>query len=127
MPVRVVDASAIGALIFGEPRARAVAEALRDSELVAPLLLWFELASVCLKKIQAHPREQRSIRTAHRLVTEMRIRGVGVDHAAVVELALEAELTTYDASYLWLARRLRGRLVTLDQVLARAAGSRAIG
>ncbi len=52
MPVRVVDASALGALIYGEPKAEEIARALTDSTIVAPALLWFELASVTLKNLR---------------------------------------------------------------------------
>jgi len=52
MPVKVVDASALGAVAFGEPEAEAVAALLSGSLLVAPLLLWFEFSSICLKKIR---------------------------------------------------------------------------
>jgi predicted nucleic acid-binding protein len=48
---------------------------------------------------------------------------VEVDYSAVVNLADETGLTTYDASYLWLARRLKGELITLDGKLQRAAKS----
>jgi len=39
----------------------------------------------------------------------------------VVELALDSGLTTYDASYLWLARELGASLATLDAGLRAAA------
>lgn len=51
MAVLIVDASALGALIFGEPKADAIAEKLSEGPMVAPALIWFELASICLKKI----------------------------------------------------------------------------
>jgi uncharacterized protein with PIN domain len=57
-PVKVVDASALGALLFGEPEAEAVAGRLGDARLVAPPLLGFELTNVCLMK---------SRRSLHRL------------------------------------------------------------
>ena len=41
--------------------------------------------------------------------------------SAIVQLALETGLSTYDASYLWLARRLGAPLVTFDERLRRAA------
>ena len=47
MAVRVVDASALAALLFGEPEAEAVAALIDESQLVAPSLLAFELANVC--------------------------------------------------------------------------------
>jgi PIN domain nuclease of toxin-antitoxin system len=46
----VVDASALGAMVFGEPGAEAVAQLLSKSTLVAPQLVWFELASIAFKK-----------------------------------------------------------------------------
>ena len=44
-----------------------------------------------------------------------------VDQVEVLEIALDTGLSTYDASYLWLSRRLSIPLVTLDQRLARLA------
>jgi predicted nucleic acid-binding protein len=51
----VVDASALGALLFGEPEGLAVAMPLREAGLIAPALLPFEVANVCLKKMRRHP------------------------------------------------------------------------
>ena len=48
---------------------------------------------------------------------------VEVDHWAVVNLADETGLTTYDASYLWLVGHLKGELITLDGKMQRAAKS----
>jgi hypothetical protein len=42
-------------------------------------------------------------------------------HRAVLTLAAATGLTAYDASYLWLARRLGAKRVTLDRQLAAAA------
>jgi uncharacterized protein with PIN domain len=47
IPVKVVDASALAALLFGEPEGEAVAAQLDGARLVAPCLLGFELANVC--------------------------------------------------------------------------------
>jgi len=55
MTVKVVDASALAALLFGEPEAEKVASRLEKSRLVAPALLGFEIASVCLKKLRRDP------------------------------------------------------------------------
>jgi len=51
----------------------------------------------------------------------MGINLVTIDLSAVLPLAESLGLTAYDASYLWLARRLGAELVTLDRRLARAA------
>ena len=51
----------------------------------------------------------------------MEIELVDVDHRDVLLVAEQFELTSYDASYLWLAQQLNAELVTLDRKLARAA------
>jgi predicted nucleic acid-binding protein len=49
---------------------------------------------------------------------------IAIEHGEALALADAAGLTVYDASYLWLARRLDVPLVTLDKMLARADASR---
>ena len=121
MTVKVVDASAVAALIFGEPDAADIAARLRGSVLVAPNLLPFEIASVCLKKLRRHPVQQETLLAAHRLFGRMDISQTEVDQTEVVILAEQTGLTSYDACYLWLARRLQAELVTLNKQLARTA------
>jgi predicted nucleic acid-binding protein len=120
MAVRVVDASALAALLFGEAEAEAVAERLGDARLVAPALLGFELANVCLVKCRRYPEKQTALMEAFRMRVRLRVEEVAVDHASVLELAAMTKLTAYDASYLWLARQLDADLVTLDRQLADA-------
>ena len=121
MAVKVVDASALGALAFGEPEAETVAKQLSTSTLVAPQLLWFELASIAFKKAAKHPGLVDQIREAFRMAGQLTIEILAVDHLDVIELATQTRLTTYDASYLWLARKTGGELVTLDKRLSKAA------
>ena len=59
--IKVVDASAFAALLFGEKEAEAVAASLGDARLAAPALLSFELANVCLSKMRRHPGDCRKI------------------------------------------------------------------
>jgi predicted nucleic acid-binding protein len=121
MAIKVVDASALGALVFGEPEAETVAKQLSASTLVAPQLLWFELASIAFKKAAKHPGLVDQIREAFRMAERLTIEILAVDHLDVIDLAAQARLTPYDASYLWLARKTGGELVTLDKRLSKAA------
>jgi predicted nucleic acid-binding protein len=123
MAVKVVDASALAAMLFGEPEADAIASRLADARLVAPALLGFELANVCLIKSRRHPEQRSALAAAFRLRTHLAVEEIAVDHEAALELAVTTGLTVYDASYLWLARQLGAELVTLDQQLARADAS----
>jgi predicted nucleic acid-binding protein len=121
MVVKVVDASAVAALLFSEPEAEIVASALDGAELVAPRLLSFELANVCLMKCRRHPDLRDTLLAAFQLRGQLGIAEIAVDHGDVLELALKSGLTAYDASYLLLVRKLGAELVTLDEALTRAA------
>jgi predicted nucleic acid-binding protein len=121
MVVKIVDASALAALLFGEPEADAIATQLQDAELVGPALLPFEIANICLTKMRRHPRARDDLLAAFTLLDRMAIRTIEVDHLEVLALAERSGLTAYDASYLWLARRLGADLTTLDRQLAAAA------
>ena len=123
MPVKVADASALAALLFGEPAAEEVARQLERCTLFAPTLLGIEIASVCLKKTRRHPAHRDALLTAFGLLSQMEIARVKVDLPAVLRLAEQTRLSVYDASYLWLARRLDAELVTLDKPLGRAAAA----
>ena len=120
MAVKVVDTSAIAALLFGEPDAEIISERLGDSRLVAPALLEFELGNVCLLKCRRHPDQQEMLKKAFRLRNRLGVEEITVDHDAALELAAKTGLTAYDASYLWIARQLQAELVTLDRQLAAA-------
>ncbi len=118
---RVVDASALAAVLFNEPESDAVVERLGDRVLVAPALLRFELANVCWKKILRHSEQRDKLLAAHSLADDLEILEVEIDFGEAVQLAEREGLTAYDASYLALARALDLDLVTLDRALARAA------
>jgi predicted nucleic acid-binding protein len=120
MTVKVVDASAIGALVFGEPDAAAMAGRLSGGTLAAPELLPFEVTNIALKKIRRYPDRRASLMTAFGLFDRMAVDLFVVDHQAVLQLAEVTRLTAYDASYLWLARTLGAELITLDAALETA-------
>jgi len=122
--VKVVDTSALAALLFGEPEAEEVAGALDGARLVAPGLLGFELANVYVTKCRRYPHQREALLAAFQLRDRFGTQEIAVDHAATLEIALTTGLTAYDASYLWLARQLGAELVTLDKELQRAAAIR---
>ena len=124
MAVKVVDASALAALLFDEPEAGAVADQLEDGNLVAPALLGVEIASVCLKKLRSSPQQREALLAAFALYARMPIEVVEVDHADTLRLAEAFGLSSYDAAYLWLAQKLAAELVTLDRRLQTAVAAR---
>jgi predicted nucleic acid-binding protein len=123
MVAKVVDASALGALLFGEPDGAAIAGRLGEAGLIAPALVHFEVANVCLKKMRRHPEQRDALVTAFGLLEQREVGIAEVDHGEVLGLAERIGLTAQDASYLWLARRTGAELVTLDGRLEAAAAT----
>ena len=120
MTDKVVDASAIVAVLFNELTREQIVPRLRDATLRAPSVIGFEVANACLKKIRAAPAERQALLEAFSLLDALSISPVTVDLDAAIILAERTKLSLYDASYLWLARTLSAELVTLDDKLARA-------
>ena len=123
MEVKVVDASALAALMFDEPEAESVADRLRGAALIAPSLLQFEILNICVTKLRRRPDLRDLILQAFSFQAGLTIEPREVDLPSALVLAQRFGLTGYDASYLWLAQRLNAELVTLDRELARAAAS----
>lgn len=118
---KVIDASALVALLFAEEQGSTVADQIRGHVLVAPALLDFEIVNVCLSKIRRQPDRREALLDAFAGRRQLRIETMEVDHVAVLVLARNTGLTGYDASYLHLARTLEVELITLDRQLAEAA------
>lgn len=120
-PSKVVDASALAALLFGEPAADAVAGTLGTARLAAPTLLRYEVASVCLKKSERYPKQRSALLEALDYMERLQIDEVQVPPGEAVALARRFDVTVDDAAYLWLARLLDAELVTLDRSLREAS------
>ena len=123
MPGEVIDTSLLGVIVFGEPRAEEAFSLIRGKELYAPSLLAYELAGVARKKARLYPNQQEKLVQALELALALDIHWMEVDHVAVFRLAMTTGLTTYDASYLYLARFLALPLATFDERLRTATDS----
>jgi predicted nucleic acid-binding protein len=114
---RVVDASVLAALAFGEPRSAEAQKLLTGSRLYAPSLLAYELTQVAVKKIANHAAKRGPILEALSTALSLDVQLVDVDFAAVAELAMATGLTAYDACYLYVSRMLHIPLATFDETL----------
>ena len=124
--VKVVDASALGALLFGEAEGKFVAVELAEWRLAAPSLLYLELASIYLKKLRRSPELAGMLEAGFAYLGTIGIEIVEIDYkdaAEILTLAESHKLSAYDASYLWLAQAMGAELVTLDRRLAAAFSS----
>jgi predicted nucleic acid-binding protein len=117
---KVIDASALAALIFFESQAEEAGLLLASGKLFAPSLLFFELAHVCVKKIERRPAEADVISRQFQDALTIPIEIVDVKHAECVAVARTFKLSAYDASYLWLSHKLDCDLVTFDKGLRKA-------
>jgi predicted nucleic acid-binding protein len=117
---KVVDASALSALLFAEPAAERVVQRLGAGPLAAPSLLPYEVTSVGLKKMRRYPDRRRELLGALELFPRLGIAMVAIPVPELASLAGDTGLTVYDAAYLWLARHLGAELVTLDEELEAA-------
>ncbi len=122
MDARVVDASVVAALVFGEPGSEEAKRLLGDRVLFAPFLMRYELAQVAVKKASKHPGKERLILDALALAYSLNIQWVEANFEAVARLALERSLTAYDACYLFVSKSLGIPLVAFDKRLKRRSG-----
>jgi predicted nucleic acid-binding protein len=117
---KVVDASAVVALLFNELRREEIVLRLRGATLCAPSLISLEVANACLKKIRAAPTERPALLEAFSFLDALSISLEMVNLAEAIVLAERMKLSLYDASYLWLAHALGAELITLDDKLGLA-------
>jgi len=121
MRAKVVDASILAAWCFREPKATEALAILCDSELHAPPLLAYELTNIARRKALTYPDKATLVMEALRTALVLPVYWDEVDHVVVMQLALDTGLTTYDASYLYVARTIGAELVTFDEQLAKVS------
>jgi predicted nucleic acid-binding protein len=95
---KVVDASAVVAVLFDEVTREAIVPRLRGAFLFAPALLECEVANACLKKLRASPGERQLLLDAFALFKELSMTLEPIDIAAAIILAERTKLSLYDAS-----------------------------
>jgi predicted nucleic acid-binding protein len=117
----VCDASALAAVIFGEPASDHVISLMRSRRLFSPTLLRYELGQTAVKKCRATPTDTERIETHLANSLRLPVRLLQPPWLAVFHLAKEKGVSMYDASYLQLALELRIPLVTLDKRLQEVA------
>lgn len=119
LPPLVVDCSILAAVLFDEPDREAAALAMAGKELFAPWLLDHEMISVALKKTRAGLTDvaERALRD----LEELQLTRCPTDIREQCNLALDHDLTGYDAAYLRLAIELKAPLATFDQKLGTVA------
>ena len=117
-PALVVDCSCLAGFVFEEEWKEQARQTMDGRTLHAPHLLHSEIANVAVKKLrrgESHASEGLS------QAAQMEIELHPIDAPAVAALAMQYQLSAYDAAYLWLAAQLKAPLATFDDKLAAAA------
>ena len=102
--------------MFQEMRAEEAEALIGDDELYEPTLLSYELANIALKKVRVYGEPAEDVSELLALALHMEFRWV----QEVFRLALETGLSSYNASYLHVARVVGVPLVTFDNALRKA-------
>lgn len=126
----VLDASVAAKLFFIEAGSEAAhALALSDVRLIAPDLLWAEMASIAGRRVRGDGLDEglarRAVSALGEIVAEFRpMEGLAV---RAFELSARHGITAYDATYLALAEQRGAVMVTADARLVAKARTAGLG
>jgi predicted nucleic acid-binding protein len=121
----VIDASVVLALLLNEELASKAEAIMAQGGLCAPALLNLEVTNGLVSAIR---RKRMTKQDATSIIETFATLPIAFDEQAtsspkLLACALNHDLTTYDASYLLLAQRLRAPLASFDERLCDAAKS----
>ncbi len=126
----VVDASVVAAAFFREPDAAPARELLAsDAELLAPDLLYAEVANVIWKRWSRGEIREDEARELLQDLLRLPLRTTPSSELidAALLLAVRTERPVYDCIYLALAVQCRGVLISGDRRLANALAGSPVG
>ncbi|MEQ8437429.1 MAG: type II toxin-antitoxin system VapC family toxin [Ilumatobacter fluminis] len=121
--IQVVDASAVvAALVDDSPAGRWCEQALQAGPLFAPHLMPFEVANIVRRLVLRGALDDTAGSLAIADIGRLAVELAPYESVAARVWELRDDLTAYDAAYVATAELIGGRLVTLDERLARAPG-----
>ena len=120
----VVDTSFVLAYLLPDEKERSVEEMFSKFEeskvsFISPYLLTFEIINGLRSAVM---QKRQSTKAAEILLGAFMNMGIlfeKIDEKEVMLLALQKNITGYDASYVWLAKSKKTKLLTLDERLLR--------
>lgn len=131
----ILDASATASLILPDeasPNMEKIIEGIDESSTFwVPILWWSETSNILTQAIKQKRININDIETIQNifsklnLVTDMEFNFK--NQKEIIHLSLKYSLSSYDATYLELALRKAGRLLTLDKKLAKVAKGLKLG
>lgn len=115
MLIRVVDATAVSAVLFGEPAAEYIVEQLEDAVIIAPTVLESHLCEICLQKMDDSDGYDGHYLEALSLLQVMDLHYIKQDPSEIVRFAAERNITVSEAYYLRLVYAFDADLVSLNE------------
>lgn len=123
-PPMVVDASIVAAAVFVESRCDEAIAIMQGRTLIAPAILDFEITNTAVNKCRRGLLDAEAARKALEKFAAFDVQRYEVAQSQSFVLAVECDLTAYDAAYLWLAIASNAPLATFDARLGEAARQR---
>lgn len=120
----VIDSSALlSELLPDEKPSRLISQTILDYQndqvdLFAPELLRYEIGNVLKSLILSGRTNVESATAIFETFLNLEITYLKIDYSEVLSLAISTKTSFYDASYLFLAKKLDTDLLTLDKKLA---------
>jgi len=117
----VIDASFVLAFLLDESNVEVESffekQALGEVHLIAPSLLKYEIGNCLRTKLLRKQLKKATAQKIYRSFLTIKIEEKTPNFSQVLDFALERKLTFYGASYLYLAKKNRVNLLSLDHSL----------
>jgi len=117
----VVDANIFISVILNEPEKEKIIELTRNSELVAPEILPYEIGNALSAMHKKRRLEKEQILDSYNFYKKIPVRLVEVKIEKALDISFEHDIYAYDAYYLETAKRMKSELLTLDQKMKEVA------
>ena len=119
MRVRVVDATAVSAVLFAEPAADYIVEQLEHAVVVAPSVLESHLCEICMQKLHDTKEHDYGIGNQYlealSQLQVMDLHYIKQDPSEIVRFAAERNITVNEAYYQRLVFAFDAELVSLNE------------
>lgn len=120
--VYIIDASFLLAYLFPDEDIKKVQQVFNQYKagkvkLIAPLILPFEIFNGLQSGILTKRVDKKIVEQLGGKFQELDIELREVEYLAVLALAIKSQISFYDASYLYLAKKYKLELLTLDERL----------
>ena len=117
----LIDASAIMPVLVNAPEKEYIINVTRNCNLLAPLILPYEIGNTLTRLKKRQLIEEEEIITAYNEYKKIPLRIIDADIEKAILIACKYGIYAYDAYYLETANRLNVPLLTLDKSMKEIA------